>query len=231
MPLTFVQGPSPTGWQLSSQSLLPLANWSADRADASHRTAFLSAVTHWWRRSGFAGADSDAPTRRRPPPATTRDRRSRAAGSAPLPAARGADRRAGPARRSRRARRRQGRPRAVRRPPTTPRRWTSSARRSPTTAALPLTFEAVDLKWSADRDGQRHRDVNISDRQQAARQVQLPDGVQPARDGWQLTRRDRRPAARFRQAADRHIAYPRDADAGCGSAGWSSTCCSGTCIR
>ena len=45
--------------------------------------------------------------------------------------------------------------------------------------ALPLTFDATDLKWSETQGRQRGGDRQRHDSQPAAGQIQLPDGVHP----------------------------------------------------
>ena len=62
-------------------------------------------------------------------------------------------------------------------PPTTPRRWTSSASALADNGALPLTFEAVDLKWSETEAGNVVATVNVTTANKPPGEVQLSDGV------------------------------------------------------
>ena len=96
--------------------------------------------------------------------------------------------------------------------------------------ALPLTFDAVDLKWSETEAGNVVATVNVTTANKPPGKFSFPMEFTPVRDRWQLTRKTADLLLDFGARADRHDASSLTM-AICGSAGSSSTCCSGTCIR
>ncbi|RDH79321.1 hypothetical protein DVS77_07790 [Mycolicibacterium moriokaense] len=55
--------------------------------------------------------------------------------------------------------------------------------------ALPLTFEAVDLKWSETEPGNVVATVNVTTANKPPDTFSFPMEFTPVRDGWQLTRK------------------------------------------
>jgi hypothetical protein len=55
--------------------------------------------------------------------------------------------------------------------------------------ALPLTFEAVDLKWSETEVGNVVATVNVTTANKPPGKFSFPMEFTPVRDGWQLTRK------------------------------------------
>ena len=55
--------------------------------------------------------------------------------------------------------------------------------------ALPLTFEAVDLKWSETEAGNVVATVNVTTANKPPGKFSFPMEFTPVRDGWQLTRK------------------------------------------
>ena len=55
--------------------------------------------------------------------------------------------------------------------------------------ALPLTFEAVDLKWSETDAGKVVATVNVTTANKPPGKFSFPMEFTPVRDGWQLTRK------------------------------------------
>lgn len=55
--------------------------------------------------------------------------------------------------------------------------------------ALPLTFEAVDLKWSETEAGNVVATVNVTTANNPPGKFNFPMEFTPVRDGWQLTRK------------------------------------------
>jgi hypothetical protein len=55
--------------------------------------------------------------------------------------------------------------------------------------ALPLSFEAVDLKWSDTEPGNVVATVNVTTANKPPGTFSFPMEFTPARDGWQLTRK------------------------------------------
>ena len=55
--------------------------------------------------------------------------------------------------------------------------------------ALPLTFEAVDLKWSETEVGNVVATVNVTTANKPPGKFSFPMEFTPIRDGWQLTRK------------------------------------------
>lgn len=55
--------------------------------------------------------------------------------------------------------------------------------------ALPLTFEAVDLKWSETETGNVVATVNVTTANKPPGKFSFPMEFTPVRDGWELTRK------------------------------------------
>ena len=55
--------------------------------------------------------------------------------------------------------------------------------------ALPLTFEAVDLRWSETEAGNVVATVNVTTANKPPGKFSFPMEFTPVRDGWQLTRK------------------------------------------
>lgn len=55
--------------------------------------------------------------------------------------------------------------------------------------ALPLTFEAVDLKWSETETGNVVATVNVTTANKPPGKFSFPMEFAPVRDGWELTRK------------------------------------------
>ena len=55
--------------------------------------------------------------------------------------------------------------------------------------ALPLTFEAVDVKWSDTESGNVVATVNVTTANKPPGTFSFPMEFVPVRDGWQLTRK------------------------------------------
>ena len=55
--------------------------------------------------------------------------------------------------------------------------------------ALPLTFEAVDVRWSATEAGHVVATVNVTTANTPPGKFSFPMEFAPVRDGWQLTRK------------------------------------------
>ncbi len=55
--------------------------------------------------------------------------------------------------------------------------------------ALPLTFEAVDVRWSDTEAGHVVATVNVSTANTPPGKFSFPMEFAPVRDGWQLTRK------------------------------------------
>lgn len=55
--------------------------------------------------------------------------------------------------------------------------------------ALPLTFEAVDLKWSDSKTGNVVATVNVTTANKPPGKFSFPMEFAPVRDGWELTRK------------------------------------------
>ena len=96
--------------------------------------------------------------------------------------------------------------------------------------ALPLTFDATDLKWSETELGNVVATVNVTTANEPPGKFSFPMEFTPVRDGWQLTRKTADLLLEFGEAPTADDASSLTI-AICGSAGSSSTCCSATCIR
>ena len=152
------------------------------------RTEFLSAVTALVAAFGLCGCNSDAPPAAEPSAATTMTTPVAAPASSPLPApqaltdvlARLSD-------------------------PAVPGADKISLVELATAddaaaldkfgkaladnGALPLTFDAVDLKWSETEVGNVVATVNVTTANKPPGKFSFPMEFTPVRDGWQLTRK------------------------------------------
>ena len=72
--------------------------------------------------------------------------------------------------------------------------------------ALPLTFEAVDLKWSETEAGNVVATVNVTTANKPPGKFSFPMEFTPVRDGWQLTRKTADLLLDFGARGDRPVA-------------------------
>ena len=76
--------------------------------------------------------------------------------------------------------------------------------------ALPLTFEAIDLKWSETEAGNVVATVNVTTANKPPGKFSFPMEFTPVRDGWQLTRKTANLLLEFGEGATATIASSAD---------------------
>ena len=94
----------------------------------------------------------------------------------------------------------------------------------------PLTFEATDLVWSQSDPGNVVATIAVkAANRPSGGNFTYPMEFNPLRNTWQLTRQT---ADLLLQLGQTPTATPTPLSTpACGSGGWSSTCCSVTCVR
>ena len=114
------------------------------------------------------------------------------------------------------------------------RRWTGSAGLCSQTGYAPVTFEATDLRWAQGPPGTVSAVVTLKAANPQAGDFTYPMEFISVDNFWQLTRRTADALLHPGEDAP-PVPTPTPHALGhafaCGSAGWSSICCSGMCTR